>query len=206
MKGKTQVLYIHGGEIFRSRRDYLKNLKTRKIKIEARKRWHDQYLDKNLGRNFQIIRPRMPLSDNAVYKEWKIHFERHFPYLKKNMILIGNSLGGIFLAKYMSENKMRKKALSTFLVCPPFYDASREKAAASGFKLKKDLSMMEKNTKNLCLMFSEDDDVVPVSAADKYAKSLKQAKIIIYKSKNGHFRIERFPELVRMIKADARRK
>ncbi|MBN2203357.1 MAG: alpha/beta hydrolase [Candidatus Aenigmarchaeota archaeon] len=204
MKGKIQLLYVHGGETFKNRHDYLKNLRTREIKIEARRRWHGEYFDKTLGKKFQIIRPRMPLSDNAIYNEWKIHFERHFPKLKSNVILVGNSLGGIFLAKYLSENKPKKKILSTYLVCPPFYGKSVPKAAASGFALKKDLTAMQKHTKNLCLMFSKDDDVVPVEHAEKYRNALKQPRIIIYKSKNGHFRIEKFPELVRMIKADVK--
>ena len=62
----------------------------------------------------------MPLQDNAKYEEWKILFERYIPHLKDNVILMGNSLGGIFLAKYLSENKFPKKILSTYLTCPPF--------------------------------------------------------------------------------------
>ena len=49
-------------------------------------------------------------------------------------------------------------------------------------------------------MFSEDDDVVPVSHAKKYANKLPKAKIIILKHKNGHFRISKFPEIVKIIK------
>ena len=30
--------------------------------------------------------------------------------------------------------------------------------------------------------------------------------IIIYKNKNGHFKISKFPEIVKMIKADVKRK
>ena len=46
-------------------------------------------------------------------------------------------------------------------------------------------------------MFSKDDDVVPVSHAEKYRKKLKNAHIVIYKSKNGHFGIAKFPEIIR---------
>ena len=144
----------------------------------------------------------MPLPDNSKYEEWKIHFERHFPYLKDNIILIGASLGGIFLAKYLSENKFPRKILSTYLVCPPFDDTLPEEDLVRGFKLKSDLSLLEKNSKNLYLLFSKNDDVVPVSHAEKYRKKLKKAKIIIYKNKNGHFIISKFPEIVKLIKMD----
>jgi predicted alpha/beta hydrolase family esterase len=72
-----------------------------------------------------------------------------------------------------------------------------------GFDLKSDLSLLEENTKNLTLMFSEDDDVVPPAHAKKYQKHLSlKAHVIVYKSKNGHFNISKFPEILKMIKAD----
>ena len=195
---------IHGGMTFKNKKDYSHFLKTRQISIEKKIRWGDDYLDKALGKNFEIIRPRMPLQDDAKYSGWKIYFERHIPYLRSNAILIGGSLGGIFLAKYLSEHKFPKKILSTYLVCPPFDNMLTGEDLVGGFKLKSDLSLLEKNSRNLYLLFSKDDDVVPVSHAEKYRKKLKDAKIIIYKSKNGHFKISKFPEIVRMIKNDVR--
>ncbi|HPS21284.1 MAG TPA: alpha/beta hydrolase [Candidatus Paceibacterota bacterium] len=200
MKNKKQILIIHGGNTFKNKKDYLKYLKTKKVKLEKKITWTGDYLDKQLGKNFEIIRPRMPLQDDAKYEDWKVWFERHIPFLKNDVVLIGESLGGIFLAKYLSENKFPKKILATFLICPPFADTLIGEDLVGGFKLKSDLSLLEKNSKNLYLMFSEDDNVVPVSHAEKYRNKLKNANIIIYKSKNGHFRISRFPEIVKIIK------
>ena len=205
MKKKTQILMIHGGMTFKNRKDYLYFLKNREISIEKKVRWSEDYLDKELGNNFEIIRPRMPLADNAIYEEWKIHFERYFPYLKNNIILIGNSLGGIFLSKYLSENKFPRKIMSTYLICAPFDNTPGGEYLVGGFNLKKDLSLIEKNSKNLYLLFSKDDDIVPVSHAKKYEKKLKNARIIIYKSKNGHFKVSKFPEIVKMIKNDVKK-
>ncbi len=202
MKKKNQLLLIHGGNTFKNKKDYMNFLKTCEISIEKKVRWSGEYLDKKLDRDFKIIKPRMPLSENAKYKEWKIYFERYSPYLRNNLILIGVSLGGIFLAKYLSENKFPKKILSTYLVSPPFDDDLTSERLAGGFKLKSDLSMIEKNSKKISLLFSEDDEVVPISHAKKYRKKLRNANIIIYESKNGHFRVAKFPEIVRMIKND----
>ena len=204
MKNKTQIFLIHGGMTFKNKKDYIKYLKTRDIKIDKYKRWQDEYFSKELGKKFQIIQPRFPLSEDSKYEEWKIHFERFFPYLKNNIILIGSSLGGIFLAKYLSENKFSKKILSVYMVCPPFDDTCFTEDLVGGFKLKSDLSLIEKNCKDVTLMFSADDDSVPVSHAEKYRNKLKNSKIIIYKSKNGHFKISKFPEIVKMIKEDAK--
>jgi len=204
-KNKTQIFIIHGGMTFKNKKDYLNFLNTREISIEKKVRWTDDWLDKKLGKYFEIIRPRMPLQDDAKYEDWKIHFERHFPKLRNSVILVGSSLGGIFLAKYLSENKFPKRILSTYLICPPFDNTLTGEDLVGGFTLKSDLSLLEKNSKNIHLLFSKDDDVVPVAHAEKYRKKLKNAEIIIFESKNGHFKISEFPEIIKMIKSDLKK-
>jgi predicted alpha/beta hydrolase family esterase len=199
---RTQIIFIHGGNTFRSKKEFIKFLKTRKISLDKKIKWNDDYLDKHLGNDFEIIRLSMPLKDDAKYKEWKIYFERFFPHLRDNIILIGNSLGGIFLAKYLSENKFPKKILSTYLICPPFDDTIKGEDLVGGFELNRDLSRLDNSSKNLYLMFSKNDNIVPVSHAQKYKRKLKNAKIIIFDDKNGHFFISKFPEIIKMIKKD----
>lgn len=205
MKKKIQVLVIHGGVTFKNGKDYLHYLKTKKVSTEKKIYWAGDYLEKSLGKRFEIITPRMPLQDNAKYRDWKILFDRYVPLLKNNFILIGSSLGGVFLAKYLSENKLPKKALSTYLVCPPFDNTLPGEDLVGGFKLKSDLSLLEKNSKNLNLLFSKDDDVVPIAHAEKYKRKLKDAHFVVYKSKNGHFDISKFPEIVRSIKKETKK-
>lgn len=205
MEKKTQIFYIHGGDTFRNDAEYLRWLKTRTISTGKKIKWSDEYLDKELGKSFEIIRPRMPLQDNAKYRDWDICFETYIPHLRDNVILIGGSLGGIFLAKYLSENKFPRKILATYLICPPFDDTIPTESLVGGFKLKSNLSLLEKNSPNLALLFSKDDPTVPVAHAEKYHKKLPNAKIIIYKSKNGHFQISKFPEIVKMIKNDVKK-
>ena len=197
---------IHGGMTFKSKKDYVHFLKTRTITTQNRPRWSGAFLDTELGKKFEVIRPRMPLQDNAQYADWKIHFERLFPYLRNNIILIGNSLGGIFLAKYLSENKFPKKILATYLVCAPFDNTLTGEDLVGGFNLKSNLKGIQENTKNVTLLFSKDDTVVPVAHAEKYRKKLPNAKIVIYKSKNGHFVISKFPEIVKMIRTATQEK
>ena len=197
---KKQIIYIHGGETFRNRKDYLNFLKATKISIKKNKRWQREYLNDKLGKNFEIIRPEMTLAFNANYEDWKIWFEKYIPFLRDNIVFIGNSLGGMFFAKYLSENKFPKKILATFLICPPFDNSHSNYYLTNRFKLKSNLSKLNNCTKNLYLMFSKDDDVVPVAHAEKYKKKLKNAEIIIYKSKNGHFQISKFPEIIKIIK------
>jgi uncharacterized protein len=206
MKKNPQIFIIHGGMTFKNRKDYLRFLKTRKVSTAKRIHWQGDYLNKKLGKDFEIIQPRMPLQDNAQYEDWKIYFERFISLLRPNVILIGTSLGGIFLAQYLSQNKFPKKISHTYLVCPPFDDTciGEDLVGGFGFNKKSDLSLLEKNSKNLTLMFSKDDDCVPVDHAKKYRDKLKKAQIIIYESKNGHFNVPEFPEIIKMIRKDVK--
>lgn len=200
MKAKPQIIFIHGGMTFKNRKDYLKFLKTRSVSLGKREKLNREYLDKKLGKEYEISRLQMPLVENAKYEEWKIHFERYIPHLRHGVILIGNSLGGIFLAKCLSESKFPKKIRAVFLVCPPFDGSLSNEDLVGGFRLRSNLSLLDKCSKNLYLMFSEDDDIVPAEHAEKYRNKLPNANIIIYKSKNGHFMVSEFPEIVGLIK------
>jgi len=205
LKQKIQIFYVHGGDTFKNKGTYLQFLKNRTISVVKRNKWSGEYLDRSLGANFEIIRPRMPLQDNAKYSDWAIHFERYFSQLKNDIILIGESLGGIFLARYLSENKFPKKILSTYLVCPPFDNTIPDYDLAGGFKLPSKLSLLEKNSPKINLLFSKNDNVVSVAHAQRYATKLKNANIIIYKHIKGHFEISEFPEIIAMIKVDTKK-
>jgi len=183
MSTKSQIFIIHGGTTFRRKKDYLNFLKTRPINVDEKVRWTDGYLKKSLGSDFDIIKPRMPLQDNARYNEWKIYFERFLPHLRDGVILIGISLGGIFLAKYLSEHKFPHHILSVYLICPPFDDSIPGEDLVGGFRLKSNLSLLDTCSQNLYLMFSKDDEVVPVSHAEKFKGKLANARILLFESK-----------------------
>lgn len=197
-----QVLYIHGGTTFKNHNDYLLYLKNKEISLEGYVSWSDEYLEKSLGESFQVYRPRMPLKENAKYEEWKIMFEKYLELLEDGCILIGASLGGIFLAKYLSENKVSKRLKSVFLVCPPFDNTLPGEDLVGGFELGENLSLLDECAENVRLLFSKTDNVVPQAHAKKYQQKLQKAKIILYEDKKGHFCISEFPEIVELIQAD----
>lgn len=196
---KKQIVVIHGGNPFDTYKQYIFSLKKQKIDFEKikRKEWKDS-LEKKLGRGFEVILPKMPNSANSKYLEWKIWFEKLVPFLEKKIIFVGHSLGGIFLAKYLSENKFPKKILGTFLVAAP-YDDKDSSYSLADFKLKKDLSGLQKQSGMLLLYHSKDDDVVPFVDFRKYKKALPKAYFKEFQKK-GHFNQKNFSELVRDIK------
>jgi len=198
-----QILYIHGGMTFKTQKDYLQFLKEQEPGLEEKISWSNEYLRESLGKDFQVIKPRFPCPDNAKYEHWKIIFENYLSVLNKEFILIGNSLGGIFLAQYLSTNSLSRAPLSTILIAPPFDDSLSDEDLSGGFELSKDISLISQNSKNLHFLFSQDDNTVPLSHAKKYTKKLPQADIQVLKDKNGHFQISEFPEIIKIIKTDS---
>jgi len=118
--------------------------------------------------------------------------------LRDNIILIGHSLGGIFLAKYLSENNFPVKIDQLYLVAAPF-DGNEDKYSLTDFKLPASLKKIEKQANKIFLYHSKDDSVVPFSDLGKYANKLPGAKKIIFEDRD-HFSQEEFPELVEKLK------
>jgi len=119
---KHQVVVIHGGDSFKTRAAYLKFLKTWQIDFERylfeTNGWK-RNLSQSLGKKYDVILPDMPNKLNAKYGEWKIWFEKFIPHFKSDIVLIGHSLGGLFLVKYLAETKLPIKLKAVFLIAAP---------------------------------------------------------------------------------------
>jgi len=196
---KKQVILIHGGSTFDLYKDYLAFLNNLKIDLNRYKRtkWSDS-LRQDLGSRFDVLLPKMPNPMNTKYNEWKILFKKIAFLLDNNVILIGHSLGAIFLAKYLSENKFPKKILATMLVSPP-YDGEGMDESLGDFILTKSLDRLNKQGGKIFIYQSKDDPIVPYSHLKKYKKALPNAIIREFK-KRGHFDQLKFPELMKDIK------
>jgi predicted alpha/beta hydrolase family esterase len=194
-----QVVVIHGGDAFEKYEDYLQSLREKTITLERlrQKDWKSN-LQKDLGENYDVLAPRLPNAQNARYGEWKIIFDKIMPLLSDNVILIGHSLGGLFLAKYLSENQLSKKIKATILIAAPF--STREHEPIGDFMIERSLARLEMTGGKLLLYHSQDDVVVPFANVEKYHASLPEAELRVFEDR-GHFNQESFPELVEEIKS-----
>ncbi len=195
---KKQIVVIHGGDSFDTYEEYMENLRVEEINLEDffRKGWKKN-LAERLGDDFVVIAPRMPNEANAKYLEWKIWFDKIAPFIEDGVILIGHSLGGIFLAKYLSENTFPKKIRATMIVASPYTEISDR--CMADFILPESLKQFEKQGGDIFLYYSEDDEVVPFKSLKGYEKDLPEADTCIFKDR-GHFGQEEFPEIVAQIK------
>jgi uncharacterized protein len=196
---KKQVVIIGGGTVFRKDKDYLDSLKNLEINLDKYRgtSWKNKLISQ-LGNNFDVLILKMPNPANAKYSQWKIIFDKVAPLLENNVVLIGHSLGGIFLAKYLSENKFPKKILASILIAAP-YDEENSEEPLADFNLRKNLARFAKQGGRIFIYQSKDDPVVPFANLAKYQQDLPKAVVRIFK-KRGHFNQEKFPELAKEIK------
>ena len=196
---KQQIIVVHGGTPFETYEDYLTYLKTQEVSLERlrpQKNWKDS-LQENLGEGFDILAPRMPNGNNAKYSEWKIWFERIIPLFDENIIFIGHSLGGIFLAKYLSENIIPKKIRAVLLVAAPFTNENTGRSLAD-FKLPPSLEKFTRQGGKIYLIQSKDDQEVPFEQFEMYKMALPEAEAMIFEDR-GHFLQESFPEVIKLL-------
>lgn len=204
---KQQVFYIHGGSPYATYEDYLSDLQEIAIRdlpeSGEKKRWYTNFRAA-LGDQYEVFMPLMPNKQNPQYDEWKTWFERHFEHLDDGIILVGISLGAMFLAKYLSEKSMPVAVKHLFLLAAPFEDHSapevnRQKAGSFAFEAAL-LNTMSVPQQNITIMHSTDDFVVPYEHALKYKEALPEAELVTFSDKN-HFLVEELPELIERIKA-----
>ena len=185
-----QVVIVGGGETHETYEDYLAWLGNQEFNLSGNKPtgWKDT-LQEDLGKDFQVIRPRMPDSQNAEYEEWEIYFNTVVAELDDQAVFVGHSLGGLFLLNYLSNHFLAPRA--TMLIATPAHDCgSFMYPGTTG----KDLGKVH-------IFQSLDDTVVDPGDAYRIKADILSAELHISKD-SGHFYMQtNFPDLVRVIKS-----
>jgi predicted alpha/beta hydrolase family esterase len=193
-----QIVIIHGGDTFEANDAYLDALKNRTINLDwykSEKPSWKKWLRERLANKFEVILPEMPNALNAKYAEWKLWFEKILPLLNEEIILIGHSLGGSFLIKYLSENKCAKNIRAVFLVAA----SAAEESGINGLHSFSLPQKIDLQSKNIFLYHSKDDDVVPYSDFEKLSLQLPSAITRTLDGRKHFSGLGQFPELERDI-------
>lgn len=202
MKTKQQVLLIHGGTPYDDRDGYVEILKDKSVKLEwmEQKRDWKNNLYKDLGEDFVVYNPQMPNKQTAKYSEWKVVFEKLFDAVDEGIILVGYSLGALFLVKYLSEEVITKKINKTLLLGTPFDQDGMENEPLLSFTRNTSLEHFSKQAGDIYFYHSEDDFVVPYNHLAKYQNELPRATFRSFRDRN-HFKLETLNELIEDIKS-----
>jgi predicted alpha/beta hydrolase family esterase len=135
-------------------------------------------LRKTLGHAYEVHYPKMPGESDPDYRRWKVQLRKELARLDGRIILIGHSLGGSFLLKYLSEEKTERPIAGIFLIATPYwggdgwrYEGYERVALPMGFAAKLP------NGTALFLYHSRDDDTVPFAHLALNAAKLPRATI-----------------------------
>ena len=192
-----QVIILHGGDSFKTYETYIKNLKSSAIdyeRLKSQKKWR-QWISDQMP-DSDILLPTMPNSDNAVYDEWKMYFEKLLPFLTDDVGLVGHSLGAMFLAIYLNDNPLPKPVRQLILIAGGYDD---DPLGEYGSFMVKSAKNVSKSADEIHLFHSKDDPVVPFGELVKFQQDLPSAISHTFTNK-GHFLDPTFPELLKILK------
>ena len=194
-----QVVYIHGGDCFASLADFYAALNEWSYDpyAEVPTKWKDWLNAELVDRGYDWLAPSMPNKHNADCTAWKIWFEKLTPYLKSDSVnLIGYSLGGSFLVKYLTTTDISFKIKQLHLVAPAVTEADcpglGEFASNST-----DWPKLAKVAKEIHIYHSTDDEIVPFSQSEQLAEALPTATLHSFTDR-GHFFQSELPELLKV--------
>ena len=154
---KGQVLFVHGGGEEAHEED--------KILAED--------LQGVLGAAYDVRSPKMPDEHSPAYGAWRDRISQELTAMDGEVFLVGHSLGGSVLLKYLSEEKVEKPVAGIFLISAPFWGA--EDWQVSEYELREDFASELPGELPAFFYHSRDDEVVPFVHLALYRESFLQA-------------------------------
>ncbi len=205
---KKQILFIWGWEALENlssknfleqKRNFYKNNYDFNPFTEKSSNWKDD-LEEKIFSDFDFIKMQKPMSDCADYEIWKTAYEKTINFLWDNLVLIGHSLGAIFLIKYFCENPNKIKNIKKiFLIATPLNDSESE--VLGSFCVDKTMLQNLEHMQNKIIFFhSIDDEIVDIEDFYEYKKNFIDSEFIELNN-YWHFIFNKnFPELLEKIK------
>jgi predicted alpha/beta hydrolase family esterase len=152
------------------------------------------YLKSKLSDEFEILFPIIEKPESPAYVKFKKMFESAFAEITEPVILIGHSLGGSTLLKYLSEEKPEISISGLFLIATPHWKSNMKE-----FELKPNFQASIKNVQAIFLYHSKNDNEVPFEHLKFYENAFKTATVHELPGKEHTFP-KGLPELVADIK------
>ena len=153
-------------------------------------------LQEQLGSDYHVLAPDMPDPDHPRYLAWRNQIAQELDKLDADVLLIGHSLGGSMLLKYLAEGPYQKPIAGMFLVAVPDFgkqDWEREYAVPDDF------ASHLPPIRHLFLYHSRSDEEVPFASLGRYREHLPQATVRVLDGKQHAF-TEGLPLLAQDIK------
>lgn len=152
-----------------------------------------QELEEQLGDGYQVHFPKMPEEETPAYNAWAKKLEDEIRKLTDPIIILGHSLGGSVLLKYLSEHKTKQTFPGIFLISAPFWGEpdweAEEFQLASGFEDRLD------SIGQLFIYHSKKDPYVTFDHHAVYKKHLPHATVRTFEDA-GHEMVKAVASMV----------
>jgi uncharacterized protein len=137
-----------------------------------------------LGAAYDVRCPEMPDEDRPVYEAWKERIAKELDALEGEVILVGHSLGGSILLKYLSE-EAEKPIAGLFLVATPYWGVGDWEVGE--YALRENFASQIPKEMTVFLYHSRDDEVIPFAHAALYAQKLPRATVWEFDGRRHQF-------------------
>jgi len=158
------------------------------------------YLQRELGSGFQVVAPEMPdASSDPNYDRWAAEIAAQLKRLDGPVLLVGHSLGGSVLLKYLASTSPRAAVSGLFLVSVPWWGpegwAYDDYAVANGFA---------SGLPNVPIFLynSRDDPIVPYDHQQLYLDRIPGATARTIEGSEHSF-VNGLPELISDIRGSS---
>lgn len=140
-------------------------------------------LEQALGHRYQVHFPRMPDEADPNFDSWAQKIFAELSALHGKVFLVGHSVGGSILLKYLSEEEIPKPIAGLFLLAAPSWDANEWNF--DDLKLPPNLDETLASISRIFLYHSRDDAVVPFGHLALHGARLPRATVRAVES-GGH--------------------
>lgn len=159
------------------------------------------YLQKQLGSDYKVLAPDMPDPEHPRFLAWRDQIEQERGKLDADALLIGHSLGGSMLLKFLVEGTDPRPIAGLFLVSVPYWGKQDWELE---YTVPEDFASHLPSIRHLFLYHSRADQEVPFSSLRRYQDKLPQATVRVLDGKDHSF-TEGLPQLAQDIKRSSSR-
>lgn len=159
--------------------------------------FHPWLADELRNRGFEVITPTLSLKSGEELDPLKIIEELKIQvgFLKKDDILLGHSLGGVVVLRYLEAAEMIETPRAVVLVASPWKVARPELRHFFLDELDTDVVMWK--AREFVVIHSSDDNLVPVEHGKRLADALKAR--FIQTEGDDHYMAEKYPMILQTV-------
>lgn len=132
-----------------------------------------------LGASYEVRYPPMENEDDAAYEIWARQIRSELAAMRGDVFLVGHSVGGSVLIKFLTETKLSNPLAGIFLIAAPFWgnDGGWTYEGYETLMLPNEADTKLAKDVPLFLYHSHDDETVPFAHLALYAKRFPQATV-----------------------------